>query len=246
MFTTVDEWQIKTGAEARLLHLGCGSKYWEGWCNIDAYPSQETDTHRGRLGSQFRPDIWSDIRSIPAEDGSIDGIASHHVLEHFYRHETIDLAGYFYDILRPGGFLVTEMPDLSRILFLLHWLPRKPRYDDSMNANRNQILAQLYGASWEANDKGYPYHKYVWDRSEFCFMLRQVGFEILLETGSTMSHRPFRDMAVIAYKPTYEHQRKSISADHACMSFAARYGTKLFRITRQLRSILNILKESFD
>jgi hypothetical protein len=246
MFETVDEWQIKTGARSRLLHLGCGSKYWEGWCNIDAYPSEETDTHRGLIGSQFNPDIWSDIRSIPAERSSIDGIASHHVLEHFYRHETIKLAGYFYDILRPGGFLVTEMPDLSRVLFLLHWLPRKPLYDGTMNANRNQILAQLYGASWEANDKSYPYHKYLWERSEFAAMLCQVGFEILLETGSTMTHRPFRDMAVIAYKPRYEHQEESISAEQACKSFAAKYGTKLFRTRRQLGSVLNIIKESFS
>jgi hypothetical protein len=242
MYASIDEWQKSTGSSKKLLHLGCGSKYWQGWCNIDGYPPEDTDTHRGTLGTEMAPDLWSDIRTIPVDDGMVDGIASHHVLEHFYKHQVEELASYFYQLLKPGGFLVTEMPDLMRIIFLLSWLPVKPRYSKSMNANRDIILSQLYGASWEANDKGYPYHKYVWQRGEFCAMLRKVGYHIVLETGATLSHVPFRDMAIIAQKPMLLEQKENIKDASDIMVVLNQYGNKQARTVKQLKSIFGMLK----
>ena len=44
------------------LHIGCGSKYWHSWCNIDANPFEDSDTHRGKISIQ--PDLWADIKII--------------------------------------------------------------------------------------------------------------------------------------------------------------------------------------
>jgi len=241
MYSSVDQWQLSTGSSRKLLHLGCGSKYWQGWCNIDGYPPENTDTHRGTVGDEMSPDIWSDIRNLPVADGIVDGIATHHVLEHFYRHQVEELVSYFYRLLKPGGYLLTEMPDLARIISLLRWLPARPRYDKSMNANRDIILSQLYGASWEANEKGYPYHKYVWQRVEFCDMLQRLGYQVLLETGATRSHVPFRDMAIIAQKPMLSGE-ENFTATPEVMSILTQYGNKQARTIRQLRSLLLMIK----
>ncbi|MDB4346469.1 methyltransferase domain-containing protein [bacterium] len=219
-----------------MLHLGCGGKYWKGWCNIDAYPSCESDTHRGDL--DIDPDVWCNITNIPCSPSSVDVIVTHHVLEHFYAYEVQILLTHFYSLLKPGGLLITEMPDLSRILFILKYFPSLPKYSHNLNG-RNVVLSQLYGASWESNSSGYPYHKYVWSRDEYCSALQTNGFEVLLSTGSTLSHLPFRDMAVIACKNSLTG---STNDNPLADKFIRQYGNYFIRCFRQLRSIVSLLR----
>lgn len=235
MYSSVDEfYQNKQSLKGGIkLHLGCGSNYLDGWCNIDAYPSEDSDTHRGIC--EVAPDIWADIANIPASSNSIDAILTHHVMEHFYRHQTIRIYQQFMDLLKPGGVIITEMPDLSRILFLLRFLPVRPRYPREMKADRDIILAQLYGASWEANDQGYPYHKYLWKRDEFCSQLRQLGYNVILATGATRSHLPFRDMAVLCQKPIGNNT--SVILNPITIEILNGYGSLLSRFIKQLKTL---------
>lgn len=243
MFQTVSDFYASRPDLGRSfkLHVGCGSKYRQGWCNIDAYPEVESDTHRGTL--PVAPDIWADIMNLPAEDESVDTIFSQHVVEHFYRHSAIRLFQEFWRALRPGGVVITEMPDLSRILLLLRLLPVLPQYPRSMGANRDMIKAQLYGAAWEANDAGYPYHKYVWERREFCEVLKGLGYRILLQTGATLSHVPFRDMAVICQKPERAGNEASNSSVHDAI---LQYGTHRQRLKRQISSFARLVGAGFS
>ena len=53
------------------LHLGCGSKIFEGWINIDMNP---------------KGDFTLDLREgLPFADNSVELIYTEHSLEHFYR-----------------------------------------------------------------------------------------------------------------------------------------------------------------
>lgn len=233
VYKNVDQW-IHVNCDIPVkLHLGCGSNYLKGWCNIDAYQPVDSDTHRGTF--HIAPDIWSDIMSVPARDNTVDVIMTQHVVEHFYRHQVISLLKEFFRILKPGGTLVTEMPDLSRILMLLRFLPFRPNYPIEMNANRDMILAQLYGASWEANDQGYPYHKYLWKRDEFCLILNQIGYNIVLATGATCSHVPYRDMAIICQKPIDGNSPTILSTN--TIEMLKGYGSPLSRFIKQLKSL---------
>lgn len=243
MFSSVEDFfQKKQRSKGSIkLHLGCGSKYRDGWCNIDAHPPKDTDTHRGVLSTA--PDIWCDIRNLPTTDESVDIIYTAHVVEHFYRHSTIELFREFWRVLRPNGVIITEMPDLARILLLLRFLPTRPNYPVAMRANRDMIKAQLYGAAWEANDEGYPYHKYVWERVEFCEMLSEIGFKILLQTGATQSHVPFRDMVVICVKPSAAASDAKSEINHS--EILAPYGTRAFRAKKQLNSLRNLILACF-
>lgn len=222
------------------LHLGCGSKYLHGWCNIDAYPGQATDTHRGE---DVSADIWCDIKKLPTLDNTVDLIYTSHVIEHFYRHSAIELFHEFFRVLKPNGLVITEMPDLNRVLFLLRFLPWFPINRKSIKSRRHIVKSQLYGAAWEKNDDSYPYHKYVWERYEFCEMLDEIGFKVLLQTGATQTHVPFRDMAVVCHKPVDGHTAEESRIDHT--EILASYGTRASRFKKQCRSIYNLTKIGF-
>ena len=217
--------------------FGCGSNYLDGWCNIDGFPAEDTDTHRGN--QPIAPDLWADIMNIPAKDNSVDIIMTQHVVEHFYRHQAIQLFREFRRILKPGGIVITEMPDLSRIILLFRAMPFAPRYNKSMGANRDMIKSQLYGASWEENESGYPYHKYVWERAEFCEMLDKLGYNILLQSGATHSHVPFRDMVVISQK-TPEIDNPWL--DRLVVSHVSSYGSFRQRVVAQVKSLARLTR----
>ena len=235
MYKKLEEYIDKNKDKLIKLHIGCGSKYWESWCNIDANPMEDSDTHRGKMSIQ--PDLWADIKNLECSENAIDVICSHHVIEHFYRYEAVEMIQKFYKILKPGGILVTEMPNLDGILSLLFWMPIKPEYNENYK-NRDLIKSQLYGASWERNIKGYPYHKYIWDKREFCNQLRKIGFDIVLSTGATKSHVPFRDMAIICQKPE-KIKAQNRSKDLAFV-WKKKYGSNFHRFKVQAITIIKL------
>ena len=234
MYKSIDEYITKNKKNLIKLHLGCGSKYWDSWCNIDGFPHNNSDTHRGNMEKD--PDVWADITNINLKNNSVDIISSQHVMEHFYRYEVLDMFKNFYNILKPGGVIITEMPNLSGIFKLFYLLPIRPKYN-IRNSNRDMITAQLYGPAWEVNDKGYPYHKYVWEKEEFLKSLRDIGFMIVLSTGATKSHIPFRDMAIICQKPIYKNNN---SLSELSLYWKKNYGSKNERIIIQFKSILKL------
>lgn len=239
VFSNLDEWISfnLTNNEPVRLHLGCGSKYWNGWCNIDAFEISHSDTHRG---SSINPDLWLNISELEAQASSVDVICTHHVLEHFYRHEVVNMIKQWITFLKPGGIIITEMPDLERLMLLLRIPFLRPI--KSPDANRDIIKAQLYGASWEINNKFYPYHKYVWDRKEFVKMLEDLGLEVVYQSGATSSHKPFRDMAVVCRKPISTNdstQASSINVDEELDKF---YPNKIAGIFLQLRGLVSLFR----
>ena len=171
MYKSLDEYIKKNNNKLIKLHLGCGSKYWKTWCNIDANPIEDSDTHRGFM--EEKPDLWADIQKLSCKRDSIDVICSHHVLEHFYRYEVIEMLKNFYEILKPGGILVTEMPNLNGILKLLFWMPIKPSYIEDYK-NRDIIKSQLYGASWEKILKVILTINIFGKRKNFAMFLRKL------------------------------------------------------------------------
>ena len=194
MTNTIQEWlEIESETnEIKKLHLGCGSKYREGWCNVDYYEGCESDTHRG---DNVRADVWCNILNLSCEESSFDIVYLSHVVEHFYRFQAVSLIKEIKRVLKPNGLLVNEMPDRSRVILLSAFLPIKPKYPESYKLNL--IEAQFYGASWEESEQGYPYHKYVWSRTEFEKELNACGYKTIISTSLTPTHVAYRDQLVI-------------------------------------------------
>jgi SAM-dependent methyltransferase len=88
------------------LNLGCGSKHWPGFVNID-----------GISNNRSVPDLLHDLnKPLPYDDGSVDEIHAIHLIEHFYRWEVPGILADWTRALKPGGLLVLECPSLERVL----------------------------------------------------------------------------------------------------------------------------------
>lgn len=82
------------------LNLGCGEDIREGYENIDI---------RDIPGC-----IKADVRNLPYNN--VDEILASDIYEHISHRESLDLLKHWYDILKPGGFLVLRAPCLDTIV----------------------------------------------------------------------------------------------------------------------------------
>jgi predicted SAM-dependent methyltransferase len=85
------------------LNLGCGDKILPGYINVDVASE--------RAGK--KPDVISDIRKLTFNDNYADEILSVHVIEHFWRWEVSDILKEWIRVLKPGGKLILECPNLQ-------------------------------------------------------------------------------------------------------------------------------------
>lgn len=92
----------RAGAPVKL-NLGCGDKILPGFVNVDVVES--------RAG--MRPDVICDLHQLtPFADDSADEIMAIHVVEHFWRWEVVDVLKEWVRVLKPGGRLILECPNL--------------------------------------------------------------------------------------------------------------------------------------
>lgn len=100
--------------KATRLHLGCGNHAMDGWANID-----------GGDGVNFEPpqdprvlklDVFAALAALP--DQSVDYIHSEQFFEHFTRQEGFRLMKECHRVLKLGGVMRTQVPDLERTVRL--------------------------------------------------------------------------------------------------------------------------------
>ena len=138
------------------LHLGCGQKYLPGYVNID-YPQTEHTV------MNVKADVYSDIRDLRYDAGTVDEVRCHHVLEHFSRTEALKMLFRWRSWLKPGGTLHVETPDFGACAALYVHAGLKKR----MELGRHMLGSQE--ASW-------AYHYDFWDKPKFTYVLKQLGF----------------------------------------------------------------------
>ena len=174
------------------LHLGCGGHYLDGWINIDNFDYENKDSSR----SSSRYDLKMDIRELDVEHNSVDKILLVHVIEHFVRWEAVDLMQTFFGILKCGGSLIMEHPDLDGCIA---WYLSHKKSIQTPLGDLNMGFTQFYGNQWDQLD--YETHRYVWTKAEMKQVLEETGFEILFLDNDAIFHEPGRDMRVVARKP---------------------------------------------
>lgn len=87
------------------LHLGCGSIRLKGYVNVDIRPGDAVD-------------VVADLKNLTThfEQEYFDEIYNCAVLEHFGRHEWMDLIKHWTSFLKPGGKLFTSTTDFDAIV----------------------------------------------------------------------------------------------------------------------------------
>lgn len=96
------------------LNIGCGRKVQDGYFNIDAAHSPKAP-RAPELIYQFEFDDEGQLLDrIPLDDGVADEIQAIHIFEHFYRWTCEAVLAEFHRLLKPGGLLILELPDLMK------------------------------------------------------------------------------------------------------------------------------------
>ena len=153
------------------LNVGCGTKRIDGYIGVDLNPVA---------------DVVCDVRTLPFPDDHADELLAVHVFEHFYRWEADQILREWLRVLKPGGRLVLELPDIIKVA--RHIL-----------SNNDQRLG-LWGAY---GDPGYRepnmVHRWGWSEKELRQVLQTAGAQHIKFTVPQF-HKKRRDMRAEAVK----------------------------------------------
>jgi predicted SAM-dependent methyltransferase len=151
------------------LHLGCGSNSLEGYLNIDI-------------------EDWSGICDMITSctnlsmfsDNSVERIFNHALLEHVPPWDTHKALREWYRVLKPGGTIQIEVPDIERIFE--DWLLKGV-------LGENEAIDNIFGGNKKPN-KAYKaqHHLTGFTFKRLTGMMGQVGFEAFVRTEHPTYH----------------------------------------------------------
>lgn len=99
----------------KLLHLGAGGRYYEGFIN--------SDMRDGWKGRKHHQDLVMDVsQPWPYEDNSIDGIVSMHLMQQIQWRGLVIAFREAYRVLKPGGVLRMGCPMVEHTQYDLDYL----------------------------------------------------------------------------------------------------------------------------
>ena len=143
------------------LHLACGMDYQSDYINIDLYPTAVSEvagkTEYAKIDAKF------DVSSIPYPDNTIDTIRALHIIEHFDFHEGVRVLKEWNRVLKPGGKLIIETPDL---LGTCKRFVEDPPF-------RIPLYGQFFAHPWIAGQT----HKFLFTEEQLVCNLGWAGFK---------------------------------------------------------------------
>jgi predicted SAM-dependent methyltransferase len=98
----------------RKLHLGCGAHPMDGWTNVDGGDGVHFDPPADPRVIEL--DVFDALAALP--DASVDFVHSEQFLEHFTRQDGFQLLRECARVVRPGGVVRTQVPDLHQVVKL--------------------------------------------------------------------------------------------------------------------------------
>lgn len=158
------------------LNLGCGHDLRMGYINSDLYDPAA--------------DVKLDSSNLPYENNSVDEILAYHIIEHFPYRQSLNTLSEWYRVLKAGGKLRIETPDLlsSCEAFAAH------KNDHEW---RRGFLGHLFS---EAGDSPGQLHYFLFTESHLAFELNRTGFRNITRREPDSSYvvgPPFIDKALM-------------------------------------------------
>ncbi len=168
------------------LNLGCGDKILPGYVNVDVVEA--------RAG--MKPDVICDLHDLaPFADASADEILSVHVVEHFWRWEIRDVMREWARVLKPGGRMIIECPN---ILSACQTFLENPQQFSREDQNGQRTMWVFYGdPKWK---DPLMIHRWGYTPDSLKELLTEVGLADVRQEPAQFKLREPRDMRVVGVK----------------------------------------------
>lgn len=169
------------------LNLGCGDKILPGYVNVDV-----AATRSGKA-----PDVQCDLHDLaPFETGSCDEVLAVHVVEHFWRWEVVDVLREWVRVLRPGGRMILECPNL---LTACEELLRDPVAGAHPGAEGQRTMWVFYGdPAWK---DPLMCHRWNYTPQSLREVMEEAGLVNVRQEPAQFKLREPRDMRLVGEKP---------------------------------------------
>jgi SAM-dependent methyltransferase len=169
------------------LNLGCGDKILAGYTNVDVAAS--------RAGK--KPDVLCDLHALtPFADNAADEILSVHVVEHFWRWEIVGVLKEWVRVLKPGGRMIVECPNLQSACeaFLA-----SPDLASGPGQEGQRSMWVFYGdPSWK---DPLMVHRWGYTPKSLAAVMAEAGLVKLRQEPALFKLREPRDMRIVGEKP---------------------------------------------
>lgn len=170
------------------INIGCGKQTWANFYCVDAVRHPKASRAPDLLHA-YRFEGIALANPLPLEDGCAAEVHSYHFLEHVYRWEASALISEFLRLLKRGGKLVLELPDLEK--------SARNLLDGKSEQNS---MWGLYGDP--AHLDPYMCHRWGYTPKTLKALLQEAGFaEVRILPPMTHGPKPGRDMRAEAIKP---------------------------------------------
>lgn len=164
------------------LNVGCGNRRIPGYTGVDIVAREAAD-------------IVAPAYDIPLPDGSVDEIFACHVWEHFRLWECDDVIKEWRRLLKPGGALILELPNIIKCCQNL--------LSGRMRGGKHPHQLSYHGIFGDPRGKD-PWmgHAWGWSPETLTEFLQVNGFGSIIETPTQWhpAGRNHRDMRIEARK----------------------------------------------
>lgn len=169
------------------MNLGCGDKILDGYINVDV-----VETRAGK-----RPDVICDLHDLSAfPDDYADEILAVHVIEHFWQWEVIDILEEWTRVLKPGGKMILECPNL---ISAAQEFLKDPDTAALGGREGQRSMWVFYG------DPGWKdplmIHRWGYTPRSLATVMHQAGLIDLAQEPAQFKLREPRDMRITGRKP---------------------------------------------
>ncbi len=170
------------------LNLGCGDKILDGYTNVDI-----VDERAGQ-----KPDVNCDVRQLTVfEDNYADEILAVHVVEHFWRWEVLDIIKEWMRVLKPGGKMILECPNL---ISACQEVLKDPDKATLPGQEGQRSMWVLYGdPRWQ---DPLMVHRWAYTPRSLGLVMHQAGLTDLKQEPAQFKLREPRDMRITGIKST--------------------------------------------